>query len=502
MVRILAIAIAIALASLALLDAEPVRAELLAGVGKVDITREGNDAGDNPPFVRALVLSSGETHAVIVSIDAVAIAEIGSIRDPYLANVRASLEETLGIPPQSVLVNASHCHAVVAADVEERTVRAVTEAWNSRVPVKAGAGTGHEDGIMVNRRIRLKDGSEADERHAYSLPADEDVASVGPVDPEIGILRLDRADDGSPFAIVFQFACHPIQGIPSGGNTADLSGFAARTIEEHFGENVTALFLQGCGGDINPIRYKSVDVPRDGEPLGTRLALNTMAAARKISTEPDPGLAIRSETIAVPRADLSSRVEEMEEEIDALAKSLRGTTLNFESFLPLYVKYHLSGNYPSEAAHQYLQDELTGKGDWKKLDENNRAAMESYRKNIRTMEELTRKQINLALVEKHAKRNREAGPTADAEVLALRVGDFRLVTFPAEVTVQVGLNIKERAKAPGTFVSGYTNGYLYYAPTAEQMKNRGGAQEDSDCLLAPGWQALFEEKALEMLGGL
>ena len=29
-----------------------------------------------------------------------------------------------------------------------------------------------------------------------------------------------------------------------------------------------------------------------------------------------------------------------------------------------------------------------------------------------------------------------------------------------------------------TFVAGYTNGYIYYAPTAEQLLNPGAAQED------------------------
>jgi hypothetical protein len=51
-------------------------------------------------------------------------------------------------------------------------------------------------------------------------------------------------------------------------------------------------------------------------------------------------------------------------------------------------------------------------------------------------------------------------------------------------------------------VAGYTNGYIYYAPTAEQLLNPGAAQEDCDCILAPEWQALFESKAAEMLQGL
>jgi hypothetical protein len=65
--------------------------------------------------------------------------------------------------------------------------------------------------------------------------------------------------------------------------------------------------------------------------------------------------------------------------------------------------------------------------------------------------------------------------------------------------VQIGLNIKSHSPHKPTFIAGYTNGYIYYAPTSEQLQNVGGAQEDSDCILAPEWQELFETKALQML---
>lgn len=48
-------------------------------------------------------------------------------------------------------------------------------------------------------------------------------------------------------------------------------------------------------------------------------------------------------------------------------------------------------------------------------------------------------------------------------------------------------------------MAGYTNGYVHYAPTAEQLKNIGGAQEDSDCMLAPEWQPLYEARAVNMI---
>ena len=126
--------------------------------------------------------------------------------------------------------------------------------------------------------------------------------------------------------------------------------------------------------------------------------------------------------------------------------------------------------------------------------------MQAYIENIHAMEQLTRTQTNLALLRKHQAQNVAAGKrTIDVEVLGVRIGDFVLVTFPGELTVRIGLGIKKRSPHPSTFVAGYTNGYIYYAPTSEQLLNVGGAQEDSDCILAPEWQQMFEDKVTDLL---
>ena len=83
--------------------------------------------------------------------------------------------------------------------------------------------------------------------------------------------------------------------------------------------------------------------------------------------------------------------------------------------------------------------------------------------------------------------------------MGIRIGDAKVVTFPGELTVQIGLRIKELSKESKAMVAGYTNGYIYYAPTTEQLENAGGAQEDSDCILDPTWYPLFEAKALSIL---
>jgi hypothetical protein len=480
-----------------------IAAPLRAGAAKIDITHPDHPTrpGDKL-YAKALVLSDDTTTTVLITVDAVALGEIGYIRNDYLPNVRVSLAKDLKIKPENVLINASHCHGIVCTDMEQRTVHAVKEAWKKMVPVKVGVGSGHEDRIMENRRLKLKSGKEADVRHAYSLPADDEVVGVGPIDPEIGVLRIDRKD-GTTLAVVYNFAVHPIQGVAGGENTADITGFASQVIEDNLSDGAIALFVQGCAGDINPALYKEVDKPRDAEPLGNMLGLSTLKAVRKATTREDAPLKLINESLTLPRGELQPRIYALEARQKELLGSLQGTTLNLKSFLSLAVKYKVSGDFPSHAAHRYFHEKALGREELRKLDADNHKRMEQYLQNIYVMEDLTRLQENLRLLKMHQAQHAAAGKrTLDVELVGLRIGDFVLVTSPGELTCQIGLNIKKASPHENTFVAGYTNGYIYYAPTAEQLANVGGAQEDSDCLLAPEWQKLFEVRVAELLSKL
>src|SRR5712691_11320318 len=125
--------------------------QLLAGVAKVDITNTKAGPVNDPLYVKALVLKNGSTTTVLVTLDAVAIAEIGYIKNDYLGNVRSRLQKELQIDPAHVLVNASHCHGVVGSDVDQKTFQAVKEAAQKMAPVTVGVGIGNENRVMENR---------------------------------------------------------------------------------------------------------------------------------------------------------------------------------------------------------------------------------------------------------------------------------------------------------------------------------------------------------------
>ena len=129
---------------------------ILAGTAKIDITDHAAGPVNDPLYAKVLILQSGSTQCVLVSLDAVAVGEIGHIKNDYLPTVRLRCEKELDIPASQIVINASHCHGVVCADVADRTVEAIRLAKNRLQAVRVGHAIGNEDRIMENRRLRMK----------------------------------------------------------------------------------------------------------------------------------------------------------------------------------------------------------------------------------------------------------------------------------------------------------------------------------------------------------
>ncbi len=153
---------------------------------------------------------------MLVTVDAVAIGGIGAIPDSFLGDVRTELARDPGIAAERVIVNASHCHASVRGDCATQVVQVVRDAWKGLEPVTVAVGSARETRISENRRVTLRDGSQVDMRRAYAFAWDDEIASIGPIDPQVGLLRLDRSD-GRPLAALYTFACHPIMNPPARG---------------------------------------------------------------------------------------------------------------------------------------------------------------------------------------------------------------------------------------------------------------------------------------------
>lgn len=477
-----------------------------AGTGKANITNtEPGSIVNDSLYVKALVVEDREEKVVILTIDVVALENIGHLPDHYLASVRAQLKEKFGINPTRVLINASHCHGVPRKDVVAPTVRAVESALMNLESVEVGVGRGKEDRISINRRLQLKNGKERDIRHAYALPPDEMIKDVGLIDSEVGIMGL-KTPEGSLKAVLYNFACHPIQGVPSRGdrgNSAGFPGYASDLIENTTPNAAMAYFIQGCAGDINPVLYKNVATPRDAEIQGLMLGATILEELGQLEYNAVDQVNFIQETLLLPLEDLSNTIDSLENRKTELVNALNGTSLNFKTFMELYLKLHLFQQYPSFYAYQYLHEKKLGREDFLLMDNDNKKMVSDYLENIYAMEELTVVKSNLALLSHHQKSYEAySDKKLHVEISALRIGEFVMVTFPGELSAQIGMNIKKKSPYDFTYISAYTNGYHYYAPTDEQLKNRGGAQEDSECVLGMGWQKMFEDKALELINNL
>jgi hypothetical protein len=167
---------------------------------------------------------------------------------------------------------------------------------------------------------------------------------------------------------------------------------------------------------------------------------------------------------ALPRAtDYEQRIRAIQAEQARLLASLKGTSLNLKTFLPLFIQHKVSDEFPSYYSYRYLHEKAAGREELRKLDAGNRANLEQYIR-ISTPWSSSRASDEPRSSPQAAAQNAAAGSkTIDAEVLGVRSATLCSSLF-RRAEREIGLGIKKRAPAPFTFIAGYTNGYIYYTP--------------------------------------
>ncbi len=500
-----------------------------AGVGKVDITcREDVNLDSllsekskkhipsellgkkleisDPLFVRALVLDDGCEKVIIVTMDVTAIGArtisqniLCDSADDFMPNLRKRVEQEFKIPSSNISVSASHTHGVprmLCDDKQQidKTLEAIRHALHNMVPVTIGVGSGYENSLTFNRTMMLKDGTDYTLRSCNPPPLDDEIEGLRPIDPEIGIIRIDRFD-GSPLALIYNFASHLLLGPPSGKKgriSADHVGVTLKYLEKNLDRDAMAFFLQGAGGDIAEVSKCDTEHPSSSYNFGTQLGQSIIESYNKIPTGPAK-LKVITKNIEFPlRKDIADIIKTLKNEQAEMLASLRYTSLNFKKFLPLYLKYLSNSEYPSHSAYRYLQAENDGNQCFRNLDESNRRAIAKYLDSISKMEKMGRNEEKIATLERHQEIINEIGGTfVHAEIKGIKIGENLLITAPMEILAEVGLRIKKSSPFKHTYIVSISNGYLHYAPPA-QYYPRGG-YEVTECLLAPEWEEIFEK---------
>jgi len=398
----------------------------------------------DPLFARGLVLEDEAprdgTGAKGTSVAILCFDLIGSGFE-VADQVRQAVREHTGI--EHVLLNFGHPHSSRALGprgergemtdeevawndgVHRAILEIVAEAQANAVPVSLRVGRAPAQ-VGFNRRITHEDGS-------IGMGDNKEGAVV----PWVNVLVAQEREGETPLAVLFEHAAHPVI-VPdtSGLTSADYPGAAVARINAVLGDEVTAMFAQGCGGNINgyPLRTTHENADKAGRQLGDAV----LRAVRESVPIKADKLAVRS-----ARAQLPCQP------------------------------------YPSMAVWQQALDNL--ESDWKRGTESGRPVdwitEEVYLNTVKSLEALK------GMIERG-----ESPPPRRFDVAAVMLGsEWCLVAMPHEMFCEYELWIDDNAPFDRTMTFAYTNGGSGYVATDEAlaMGEKGGYEAGS----LPCWWA-------------
>jgi hypothetical protein len=391
----------------------------------------------DPCKVRVAVFDDGSRRVAVVSLDALII------REPQVRAIREGIASRTGIPPEAVLIAASHSHSsgptgmvlpgeydhapefvqklayemsscadprylerVVAAAIE-----AVSAADQARVPAFCGAGKGIEKDVSFNRRFRMKNGL------TFTHPGQGNpdiVEPAGPIDPEVGVIGAWDTE-GRFLGCIVNFACHATTS--PGGISANWIYYMERVIRGALeAPEAVVVFLPGACGDVTQVDNLSPYRHPSGERWARIVGGSVGAEAVKVLFKMERGSLVPVD-YRVKRWTVSRRIPDPQR-----VEKCR----------------EIAARDPKEVGHT----------DW------------VFAKEIVLLD---------ALLQKH--------PTAEVEVQAIQIGPVVLLANPAELFCQLGLDMKAGSPFPLTFPVELANGCVGYVPTEEALGPHGGGYE-------------------------
>jgi hypothetical protein len=358
-----------------------------------------------PLYAKALALEDARgTRLVIVTTDLIGIPR--RLRD----DVAAEVNKRFKLPPESLLLNASHTHCgpelrshkyslLKLDDERQRQGESYYQALEQKIVKIIGQSLGElrparltyqhaRAGFAMNRRTPTDNG--------YQNHPNPD----GPVDHDVPVLKVDSAEaKGEPIALAFGYACH---------NTTlhfyqfcgDYAGFAQEYLEAAHPGTV-AMFVNGASGDQNPYPRGTLELARQH---GRALANGVEAALQTNATELPGPLAVAYDEATLEFAPPPSR-EQLQRDVQSPVER--------------------------EARHAEL-------------------------------------------LLKELEQNGKIRDTYNYPVQAVAFGDeLLLVALAGETVVDFSLRLKKELAGPAVWFAGYSNDVFGYVPSLRVLKEGG-----------------------------
>ncbi|MBI2479450.1 MAG: neutral/alkaline non-lysosomal ceramidase N-terminal domain-containing protein, partial [Planctomycetia bacterium] len=233
--------------------------EIRVGLSQVDITppiggltagyssAQPTDGVHDPVSARVLVLESDQQCV------ALAVCDLCIYNSPWLHDQMAAI----GVDQLLLLNTHTHAGPKLPQDdfpspqepwqdaVDQRLLAAITQAKQDTFK---GYFAAAESQIQLgyNRLVHRGDFSITHFENPERIP-------YGSVDRQVGIIRVTD-EQQKVRAVLVNYACHPVVLGPRNRKiSADYTGVMREIVERSFGEDCTCIFIQGAGGDINPL---------------------------------------------------------------------------------------------------------------------------------------------------------------------------------------------------------------------------------------------------------
>ena len=265
----------------------------LYAMDNAQLLHRGSHKTMNDLTARALAIRKNKQTAVIVGIDVCGFnASLG-------AAIKDAIFKSRGVPPSAILLNASHTHFAPVTQtwitwgdfyhfpdsnylnnvVKKGIIRAIESALDSLSPSRLYFTRGSTQ-IGHNRRPGAN--------------------AAKPYDNVLDVLKITDTQNKLK-SVLFLTGCHPVfknEGEESFTLSANYPSVARNLVEQRTGIN-NAIFIQGCGGDINPLSS-------DHRQTGSELAADVMKVLDTGLQPIDGDISFFMDTVNIPVAPWSA----------------------------------------------------------------------------------------------------------------------------------------------------------------------------------------------------
>lgn len=391
---------------------------------------------------RCLVLDDGQAKLALV------VCDMRHISAEVAAGAKKIIEQMTGIPPQCVVISATHSHTTGGAKLEEREgepyydysayltrriAESVLRAHNQLEPAQIAWGTAEEPTQVFNRRWFLKPGSPP----VYGAHDNVELVDTnpgykgllkpaGPVDPQITFISV-RSPSGKPISLMASYGLHYVGGITDNTISADYFAMFADRVGELLGADrhqdppFVGLMANGTSGDVNNLeRYSDEELAKRGPQ--PKKKYQPFEKAREVAN-------LCAEKVLAAHQKLEWH--------DHVKLTSLQRTLTFER------------RYPTKEEVAWAESVKA--------------------RRIKPMSTSRYSTYGTVL----AFASPDMPPTIDVIVQTHRIGDLAVATMPFEVFAEIGLELKQRSPLKTLMNISIANGAHGYLPTPAQHKLGG-----------------------------